>query len=266
MDLDDDAVRRIGMPLKLLVKELKLNEFISAFDSACRRANLQWALFGGTAINKVYLKKTARFSEDADFSVFGGIAPHQVLQLLKTCGAQSVSGPHRISGDFWRFELHYSDAQSGIANDLINFDANLHLRKPKSEIALLNPHSFLSLYGYGIFLPAIPTYTPRTLVAMKLLAIGGRAEGRDFYDLYHLLKDFPVTRTQVMTEAHQYRDGLFNSQRFDDGFIERAAQSISSVPEAKLAQVEPFLLPPNKPDWRILKGELKRLIALRLGK
>lgn len=260
----ENASRKTGLPVSLLVKETKLMEFLGRFDAACRQQRQEWALFGGTAINKFYLKDSARFSEDADFHLFNS-SPAKALALLRQAGANSVEGPARIFGEFYRFKLHYSSDEAG-RPDSVSFDANLRLKKPLSKIVFSLPSTFLAAFGYPNTYSSLPTYPVETLAAMKLLAIAGRTEGRDFYDFHQLLMHHSPTRAAVLGEAFKYRHDLFDFQPFRGDLIEAAAERVSTVDEKKLAQIDPFLLSGQKPDWRILKKDLKRLLLTKLGK
>ncbi len=261
--IPDEAVAQTGLLRRLLAKELALTKFLAQFASVCQQNKQEWALFGGTAINKLYLGGFGRFSEDADFHLFAA-TPAKAFAVCKKISGCEAKGIKRIFRDFYRIPLVYADAENGVESDIINFDANLSLKKPRSEIVYKKMTSLLDTYGVVVPALELPTYPPQTLVAMKLLAISGRAAGKDLYDLYHLLRRFEASRSQVMGEAYAYKNNLFDFQRFGDDFIERARDSINSVDGKRLTQYDEFILKGNAVDWRVVKRELKRLMTLKL--
>ena len=73
MELDLEVCRSIavrnGLPLQFVFKEFHIINIIGEIAGAAFSSKNPLVLKGGTALNKVYLKKLQRFSEDIDFDL-----------------------------------------------------------------------------------------------------------------------------------------------------------------------------------------------------
>ena len=264
MFFEDKIVLETGLPRTLLLKEWKLLQFLSYFDNACLSSKIEYSLFGGTAINKAYLGKAQRFSEDLDVHVFCSF--EKASMIVKSLEAERVTGPSRIFRDFYRWELHYSDSESGVADDYMSIDVML-LERKLTETTRVRLHSFLEDAGRSFSITASTfTYPPETLIALKLLALQSRAQGKDYYDLYYLLSSVEFERSKVLMEVHKYKSSLFDFQTVDRNFFEQCVKKVRLAEEHELEAADAYILADKKPDWTALKKDLARLLKLKLMK
>lgn len=264
MFFEDKMVLETGLPRTLLVKEWKLLQFMSSFDNASLSLKIDYSLFGGTAINKAYLGKAQRFSEDFDIHVFGSF--EKASMIIKSLGVKSVVGPSRIFKNFYRWELHYSDLESKVRDDCVNVDVML-LDKKLTETVRVKLHSFLEDADRRFSITASAfTYPAETLIALKLLALHSRAEGKDYYDLYYMLSSVDFDSSKVLREVHKYKASLFDFQRVGKDFFEECVSKVRSAEESKLVAADTYVLAEKRPDWHSLKRDLARLLKLKLSK
>lgn len=266
MKIDEKILVETGLSPAFVLKEAKLVEFLSRLDSACSGQGVKYALFGGTAINKTWLGQSLqRFSEDLDVHLFGCSLP-KASQIISSLGAEKTSPPQQLFKEFYRFKLSYSDAELGVVDDFVNFDASLQLSAPKTKLVTRTARSFLSNYGFFLPSPSVYTYPAETLVAMKLLALGSRSAGKDFYDLYQLLKTVPFDSSVAMGEVHKYQGSLFDFQVARPEHLKQAVGSMKKTSDKELAKYDSFITIENRPDWSLLKRELARLVKTRFAK
>lgn len=178
MELDE--LRRLAAKEELSLNFIAKDEMVSRALSALQGSD-DIVLKGGTAIHRAYLRHL-RFSEDIDFDlVFWGTARQAVARTEAIAGnveGFTVARP-RIMGGTIRHDLFYTnplghrdrimiefrmvEKASGYARRMVHFGFVPH------ESALLNV--------YGV----------EELIRQKAECVLGRAEGKDFFDLYHLL-------------------------------------------------------------------------------
>lgn len=263
MLIDEKIVFESGFSSTTILKEVKVCEFLSNLDRACAHVQQKYALFGGTATNKIYLQKEQRFSEDLDVHLFG-CDTKKALRLAKVLGAEKVEGPMRIFQEFYRFKLYYSDEDLGIKEDFVSLDVGLKFKYPLTSLVQAKTRSFLQKYGFYVPLPVISTYPVETLIANKLLALKSRFEGKDYYDLYYLLKDTSFSRGKVLGELHKYKNSFFDFQQVGPVFLKELLLQVKNSSEKKLAEIDPFILAGNRPNWGLLKKDLVRLIKTKI--
>ncbi|OIO26593.1 hypothetical protein COX85_00685 [Candidatus Micrarchaeota archaeon CG_4_10_14_0_2_um_filter_55_9] len=262
MLINEKILFATGLTRDFACKELKLNEVLGEWNHVCLTNGANYALFGGTAINKVYLGNS-RFSEDLDLHLFNA-SLKQATGLVKQLSGVKPGKSRRLFKAFHRFPLHYSVEEEGVEDDVINLDLSLSLKEPGSKIVLCKTRSFLNSYGLPVASLSIPTYELETLVAMKLLALTSRSEGKDFYDLTGLLQlDFKPTK--VFEELRVYNNSLFNFTRLDEHFFDRVLHHVDNASANELKRFDAFILSPHKPDWRVLKARLTHLIKTKLA-
>jgi predicted nucleotidyltransferase component of viral defense system len=262
--IDEKILVSTGLSKEVVLKEIKLSELLSDANAAFSEAGKKYAVFGGTAINKVYLENP-RFSEDVDVHLFDASLREARGCLEKMSGVR-VEKPRRLFKEFYRFPLHYSFEEEGVGDDFINFDVALGLKKPKSAIVWGKTKSFLAKRGFPIPSASIPTYEVETFIAMKLLAIASRTEGKDLYDLNSLLAQKTFEASKVFTELYRYHDSLFDFQRVDKFFFEKILRDVKNADEKKLKRCDAFIPAENRVDWSVLKAQLAFLVKTKLAK
>ncbi len=257
----ENALLEWGISLDFAVKEAKMNEFLLQWPLLCSEARVSYALFGGTALNKAFLDQP-RFSEDADLFVYGTTLP-VVDRLVRQLSGFQVQRPRQMFRDLHRWTLNYEDPDSGVRGE-IQLDVNLHFKKPVTDSVRMPLQSFLSGLGAFFVPPRVDVLPRETLLAMKLLALEGLEEGKDFYDLYRLLSMDSFSRTGVLAEAKKYSDSLFDFQRFNPDLVERAVASAKKADARKLAQTDAYIFKSQRPDWEALKKDVVRLLKTHI--
>lgn len=261
MKIPETLLLQTGLAKEFAVKELKIQEALAALSNAFLEENVSYAFFGGTALNQFHLK-AKRFSEDLDFFTYGQ-TPQKFTGLLKLrLTGFHVQGPTRIFRDFHRWKLEYADEENGIAQDWLFVDANFGFPKPPTRTVALQPKSLLNDYGFFIQTPALRSFAVEVFAAQKLVAVQARREGKDFYDLFGLLSQYPLTKRQVLPHARVYATSLFDFARFDEKtFLETARTSVLEATPKELAAADSFIPLANRPNWLQLKKELAMLIG-----
>jgi len=138
-------------------------------------------LKGGTALNRVYLKNK-RFSEDIDFdlvfrgSIMGAI--EKTREIISRLGEFELSKP-RIMKETIRYDLYYNNPLD-------------HRDKIRIEFkAITNPseHSHKVVnFGFVPFDASLHNvYELEVLLKHKIDCVLNRIEGKDFFDIYHIL-------------------------------------------------------------------------------
>jgi len=258
---DDRVLLETGLTRGVLSRELRLNELLNDFSNACLDEGVNCALFGGTAINKIYLKGAARFSEDLDMHAFS-CSKKKVSSLLEDLSFD-VKGPARIFKEFYRWVLGFEEDGVPLA---INLDCGLAYKAPLSKVVFGRTQSFLNSYGFRLPALRIPSYGPETLAAMKCLALMSRAEGKDYYDLHGLLKTQDLDVPKALGEAYKYKGALFDFVTVNDSFFEDVGRRIEETDAKDLRQCDVFIPIARRPDWESLKNELAFLVKKKLCK
>lgn len=261
VQLPESVLVESGLSLDFALKEVKMNDLLGQLPILFAESRVSYALFGGTAINKAFLDQP-RFSDDADFFVYG-LDADKFDALLSGLDGFNVEKPRQIFRELFRWTLSYTDADFGL-NGQIHLDANFNFKRPVTASQRIVLKSFLSGFGVLMALPRVDVLPLDTLVAMKLLALRSRFEGKDFYDLFRLLSQRPFSRSRIFAEARKYSQSLFDFQRFDESLIKRAPDFVRPADESVLKQADAYILKPHRPDWRALKKDLVRLLKTRI--
>jgi len=141
---------------------------------------------GGTAINRVYLRKIGkmRFSEDIDLDYSTTKQPKEVIAEITPAIKEKFSQfivPHpRIMKDVIRYDLGYTNLLGH--KDKIMLEIRLKLIKERYSKKVVNfgfvPHDSAML----------DVYEMPVMIKHKIDCILSRKEGKDIYDLYYLLE------------------------------------------------------------------------------
>lgn len=186
--MDEREIRRIsarsGLGHKFISKEGRVTEILNWIS---RIEDLDLILKGGTAINRIHSGPDFRFSEDIDLDMVGKMTLDEKISMLKKEFEDienfDVKGPRmlHLTG---RFDLFYENEFG--EKDRVRVDVYLPNKEvqsavePKREIL-----QSMIIPGNACM---INTYSLEDLFSQKLMALQGRIEGKDVYDLSTLLK------------------------------------------------------------------------------
>jgi predicted nucleotidyltransferase component of viral defense system len=160
------------------------------------------AFKGGTAIRKLYLGGTGRFSLDLDFTAIGDVTPDTlVLDLAALLHQQTYHGlafdipspNYYATADSCGAEVAYRHdwLTSGRFGVQISFRAQPLL--PVRPMPLRRERYFDWL---GVEPPAVPALDLHEVIGEKIRAASQRSRVRDLYDLYQLARQ-PYQRDKV---------------------------------------------------------------------
>ena len=260
MRIPESLLLQTGLPAEYVVKELKIQDVLAGLSAGFADAGLQYAFFGGTALNQFHLK-AKRFSEDLDFFAYGQASQGFGSFLKKSLPAFQSAGPARIFGEFYRWKLAYSDDENGIARDFVFVDANFGFRSPPTPLVKLEPRSFLNDYGFFIRTPPLYSFPPEVFAAQKMVAVQARTAGRDYYDLFRLLSEYRFSRRRLLPHARVYSKSLFDFMPFDEKtFFGSTAEKVAQADPKELASADAFIPAPHRPNWLQLKKELSLMV------
>lgn len=242
-----------GLPLQFVVKEFHVFEVLGQITAST--ASLKNFVFkGGTALNKVYLGKTQRFSEDLDFD----LEAESLARVRDRCGriAEKISGyettDFRRVGGTIQFYCVFDSPLKVKDHVRVDIAAKKILTSRPLEIKpAVSDYTQRSVMGFKV-------YALEDLVARKIHALRTRAEGKDVFDVYNTL---PLCAEmggamKTMLESEQSRETPVE-------FIEKTINALKKADARKLRdhtnQFIPFAERPK--DWQELKNDL----ALKLG-
>ncbi len=256
MELDLEICRtiaiRYGLPLQFVFKEFHLVEVISQIAAFMTQKSDSLVFKGGTALNKAYLQKTQRFSEDADFDLVTKNANEELSGFSKSL-ASSLKG-YRIT-DFRRVRAtmqFYCIYETPLgASDHVRIDISpkkLLTAKPVETNQIVSEFTHSSISG-------IKMYSIEDLTARKMNALATRTEGKDVYDVYMA---FPMCSGNVLKTAIEFMLKSEDSQETVDLFIQRTVIRLKKSDPKKLRNLtNPFIPTANRPkSWEELKNDL----------
>lgn len=184
IDMIKLVASKTGLSRKFISKDEKLSLLIGQLAAALEG---ELAVFkGGVVLNRVYLPRVARFSEDVDVDLISNLPVGERVERVKGVMKQvrgfevsELKMLHRTA----RFDCHYTNEFGERDRVRVEFYlGSTHLvaaRKPV-EVAM-----------GSIFLPSTPAifkvYSLEDMLARKLTALYRRAEGKDMYDAFHML-------------------------------------------------------------------------------
>ncbi len=175
-------------------------------------------LKGGTALNKLYLRETARLSVDLDFNAIG--KKKEVLEerrsiRLKIIEKLKEQDPNYRTKSKSRYEL---------TTIHLGYDPIFGGEKERIKVEISNVERFavLGRTGKDISSPFfnerfnVNTYQLEELTATKLRALHSRLKGRDIYDLYFISNlDMDMRLLRKLVIYYFYRAGkIFNPKLF----------------------------------------------------
>ncbi|MCK4327858.1 MAG: nucleotidyl transferase AbiEii/AbiGii toxin family protein [Candidatus Diapherotrites archaeon] len=187
------AAARTGVPYATIEKDYVLSYFLAVLST---KKFFDYATFkGGTALAMCYLSHH-RFSEDLDFSA----NPRKRRGVIKAVrSAAAELGLHvkkeRDTKQCYLAKLQYI----GPSGHKDNIQVDVRFRK----VALAPVEKKLKAGYEGVPAATVKVYDLRELVAEKIAAMVERAEPRDFFDVWYILKHKRVKLNEVGKLAHE---------------------------------------------------------------
>lgn len=184
VDLINLVAAKTGLGKKFISKDEKLSLLIGQLAAALEGEFA--VLKGGTTLNRVYLPKVARFSEDVDVDLISRLPLSGRVKKVKTAMRRvkgfEVSEPRMLHRTM-RFDCYYTNEFGERDRVRVEFYLSftrLVAAKPPVDAAMSS-----------IFLPSTPSvfkvYSLEDMLARKLAALHQRVEGKDMYDVFHML-------------------------------------------------------------------------------
>ena len=204
---------------------------------------------GGTALNKVYLGKLQRFSEDLDFDLDGeSMAETRSYceRLAKGLVGYKISDLRKVRNTI-QFECEYENLLGGTNHVRVDVAAKrIITEKPP----LIKPavSDYTGRYVTGFYV-----YSMEDLVARKMNALRDRCEGKDIYDVYSALPLCGKMEAAIskMLISEKSRDSFTE-------FVQKTLERLRTADHKKLRNLtNPFIPVGNRPkDWLELKNDL----------
>ncbi len=255
MELDIEVCRtiavRYGLPLQFVVKEFHLMDAVGMIAEFVSHKPDSLVFKGGTALNKVYLEKMQRFSEDADFDLVTKDAKRELLSFCKELAA-SMKGyevaEFRKVRDTIQF---YCEYESPLGEDHIRIDVSpkkLITAMPVANKTAVSEFAHASVSGLIV-------YSLEDLTARKLNALATRSEGKDLYDCHAAL---PLCSPAVLKNAITQMLKSEGKKESASEFMQKALHALRNSDPKKLRNLTnpfiPFALRPK--NWEELKNDL----------
>ncbi len=258
MKLDLEVCRtiaiRYGLPLQFVFKEFHLMDALSQVATylSANSGTGPLVLKGGTALNKVYLQGTQRFSEDADFDLVSESATRELLgfsrNLAKGLEGYEINGLRKIRSTV-QFYCAYETPLGGVDHVRIDIVPKRLLSVRQPQIKTISSE-FVSASVTGILV-----YSIDDLTARKMNALAMRAEGKDMYDIHAAL---PLCSKEVLKKAI----GLMLKSEGEDQsvteFLQKTIARLEKTSSDKQRNLtNPFIPAALRPkNWEELKNDL----------
>ncbi|MEW6592917.1 MAG: nucleotidyl transferase AbiEii/AbiGii toxin family protein [Candidatus Hadarchaeota archaeon] len=224
VDMISLVAAKTGLGRKFISKDEKLSLMIGQLATALKDEFV--VLKGGTVLNRVYIQKVARFSEDIDVDLISKLSVAERIKKAKTVMGRvsgfEVSEPkvmHRTARFDCYFPNEFGERDRIRVEFYLSFTRLVAARRP-GEVAVSST-----------FLPSPPSvvkvYSLEDMLARKLTAIHDRVEGKDMYDVFHMLElefDEKVLKTAIrkMLKFLKLRLGV-------DEFMKKVAEKLETA-------------------------------------
>ena len=256
MKLDLEICRaiaiRYGLPLQFIFKEFHLMDVVSQIAALVIPEPNLLVFKGGTALNKVYLQRTQRFSEDADFDLVTENAKKELYgfcrKLADGLDDYRITEFRKVRSTI-QFYCAYETPLGGM--DYVRIDVSpkkLLVAKPLENRQISSEFTQSSTSG-------IRTYSIEDLTARKMNALATRTEGKDIYDVHTAL---PMCSKSVLKTAIGL---MLESESADETvelFLQKAVVRLKKSDPKKMRNLtNPFIPAANRPkSWEELKNDL----------
>lgn len=164
-------VIKTGIGEEKLQKEIEVMQALQDLFMTLGNSNQKVALFGGTALNKIYYGERQRLSYDIDVESYSFENTKKVL--AKVCN-RTVESPKA--------------ARFVYKNVVVDLMKAHNIEEPELKKA----YSLLSMFDYPIASVTVPSYSLEYLLAKKTMAVLSRTLNKDIYDMWvgmQLLQD-----------------------------------------------------------------------------
>jgi len=246
IDLDMLKLQAVktGLGIKYLSKEEKISILLIQLNEIFPDAVV---LKGGTALNRGYLHpiQRGRFSEDIDLDYCKHKSLDDKIKHTKTAMKKINEFnvlPPRILHRTLRFDCLYVNQLD--EKDRVQVEFYLSEKKPAKP-----PQQILLQSQYiPVSATLFPVYSLEDLLGQKLIALYGRKEGKDIYDLsnlfihYHISLEYPDFIQELIRKLDEMLSNSYYIGNATNHFIPRNL----------------------RPDWNIFIRMLKEKIIQRL--
>ena len=195
---------------------------------------------GGTALNKLYIKPPARYSEDLDFVQRQPEPIGETIDLIRDLLRDWLGEPKRKISELGAKMIYKYESIDGLPARLkieINTIEHFQVLPIKQEPFMVNSEWFK---GHC----EIATYSLEELIATKLKALYQRRKGRDLFDLWLVFESNRVNADQVIEIFQTYcaNEGTTISKELFQKNLEVKKLN-------KDFQMDMYVLLPTKAQW-----------------
>jgi len=168
---------------------------------------------GGTALHKLFFKRSGRFSEDLDFVQIKAEPIGETVQAVRECLDDWLGEPRRKQSE-GRFTLsyHFETEAKPVVKRKVKIEINT---REHFNVQPLISKPFVVENSWFNGIADVFTYSLDELLGTKLRALYQRKKGRDLYDFWYVVK--------YSESAINYQSIVEIFQRY----IDYARQSIS---------------------------------------
>jgi uncharacterized protein len=256
--MDLKQIRRYGfeqgLGLNYISKEEKitkiLNQLFILFEEKV-------VLKGGTALNRVYLKDNARFSEDIDLDYFNENKNNAIKEIEKKMKEFSdfEVAKSRLMNDTLRYDTYYINELNHKDKVQIEFYLNHEKIIGQTKKRIINSQLIES--NSAIF----NVYSMESLISRKIVAAFNREEGKDMYDLFYSL-NLKFSKKETIKIIKELCD--FNKIKFNELKVKLPVKIENMMKNYKMYQntTNHYLSKKNNISWEFLLGSLKANILL----
>jgi len=240
-----------GVDLDIAEREIALTYVLCVLSDQGLLSQL--AFKGGTALRKIHLGATGRFSLDLDFAATSAAPPEAlILDLVAALHGQTYYGlTFTIPSSDYYASADSCGAEVGYTHDWVTggrFGLQISVRAapllPVRSMALRHERYFEWL---GIVPPPVPSLDLHEMIGEKVRAAAQRSRVRDLYDLCQLARqpyDRPLVRRIAVVKCWQTRyafdPAVFLSSlsegRYDWSDVARLVRPDRVVPPAELVR------------------------------
>ncbi len=256
MELDLEVCKiiaiRSGLPLQFIFKEFHLMNIASKISTVIYTEPDTLILKGGTALNKIYIQRMQRFSEDLDFDLVSKDASLKIFdfskKLASTLKEYEINEFRKINNTV-QFYCVYKTPLGGKDNVRIDISPKLLITaKPIENKIIYSEFTHSSVTG-------LKTYSIEDLTARKMNALASRSEGKDLYDISMvlLLCSIKILRTAINDMLKSERQNITLA-----AFMNKIFRRLKKNDIIKLRNLtNPFIPIRRRPkDWSELRNNL----------
>ncbi|MCW1301647.1 MAG: nucleotidyl transferase AbiEii/AbiGii toxin family protein [Candidatus Parvarchaeota archaeon] len=245
---------KLGLSMNFVIKDyylMRLLQYVSLYG------NDKFVLTGGTAINKIYLKDKARFSEDADFELIRKPSLASVIKTIDGISANAkefLGKKRRMLKAYCQVDFSYHT--SNYLTDKVRLDVAFNELADKNSFVVIDeitsPFSQERAHGLAV-------YKLEELLARKLYAIHERMEGKDLYDVFYSMEMADKRKLYAAAKKFLVKKGIDFGTAID-AIIEKLRNIDNKYITAKTNSYIPLSLRPT--DWRILSNSIADYLSI----